>query len=264
MPDAAVWRIARKTAKLQDIFLAKTTTTMSPENLEESLTPEQQQELMDLRTENAELKTENAELKRKNAELEKQADLALVDPDLEIYNKRGMMRMAEVLLPRDEAKGSAEKDLAAAERPPIAVAMFDLDDFKKFNTDYGHLKADETLKDAAAALKEVAKVLKASVRGGDVVARFGGEEFVAIFQNTTDEAINKAFLDEETGRLRIGFTSLINGREIRVSFSGGVTQVKPDETFKDFKDILGRANQAMREAKKRGKDQIIHSADRAS
>ena len=128
------------------------------------------------------LRTENTELKTKNAELEKQAELALIDPDLEIYNKRGMMRMAELLLPRDEAIGPAEKGLAAAERPPIAVAMFDLDDFKKFNTGYGHLKADEVLKDAAAVLKEAAKVLKASVRGGDVVARFGGEEFVAIFQ----------------------------------------------------------------------------------
>lgn len=226
---------------------------MSPENLEGSLTPEQQ-ELADLRA-------ENTELKRKNTELGKQAELALVDPDLEIYNKRGMMRMAEVLLPRDEAGGSAEKDLTAAERRPIAVAMFDLDDFRRVNTDYGHIKADEVLKDAATVLKEAAKVLRASVRGGDVVARFGGEEFVAIFQNTTDEAINKAFLDEETGRLRIGFTSLINGKEIRVSFSGGVTQVKAGETFKDFKDILERADQAMREAKKRGKNQIIHSAD---
>ena len=229
---------------------------MPPENIEGPLTPEQQ-ELADLRTENTELKT-------KNAELEKQAELALIDPDLEIYNKRGMMRMAELLLPRDEAMGPAEKGLAAAERPPIAVAMFDLDDFKKFNTGYGHLKADEVLKDAAAVLKEAAKVLKASVRGGDVVARFGGEEFVAIFQDTTDEAINKAFLDEETGRLRIGFTSLINGKEVRVSFSGGVTQVKPGETLKDFKDILERANQAMREAKKQGKDQIVHSVDQTN
>jgi diguanylate cyclase len=229
---------------------------MSPENIEGSLTPEQQ--------ELAELRTENAELKTKNAELEKQAELALIDPDLEIYNKRGMMRMAEVLLPRDEATGPAEKDLAAAERPPIAVAMFDLDDFRKFNTDYGHLKADEVLKEAAAVLKEAAKVLKASVRGGDVVARFGGEEFVAIFQNTTAEAINEAFMDKKTGRLRIGLTSLINGKEVRVSFSGGVTQVKMGETFKDFKEILERADQAMREAKKRGKDQIIYSADQAS
>jgi diguanylate cyclase len=229
---------------------------MSPENIEGSLTPEQQ-ELADLRTENAELKT-------KIAELEKQAELALIDPDLEIYNKRGMMRMAEVLLPRDEATGPAEKDLAAAERPPIAVAMFDLDDFRKFNTDYGHLKADEVLKEAAAMLKEAAQVLKASVRGGDVVARFGGEEFVAIFQNTTAEAINEAFMDKKTGRLRIGLTSLINGKEVRVSFSGGVTQVKMGETFKDFKEILERADQAMREAKKRGKDQIIYSADQAS
>ena len=135
--------------------------------------------------------------------------------------------------------------------PRIVVGMFDLDDFKKFNTDYGHLKADEVLKRAA-------QVIEQATRENDAVGRFGGEEFVVLYTDATEEDIKKRFFDEHTGKPQLGFTTLIDGQSVRVSFSGGITEVKPGETAKDFQKILERANQAMRTAKKTGKDQIVH------
>ena len=65
--------------------------------------------------------------------------------------------------------------------------MFDLDDFKKLNTEYGHLKANEVLKNAV-------DILRHFIRERDVVGRFGGEEFVVIFNDATAEDIKNRFL----------------------------------------------------------------------
>jgi diguanylate cyclase (GGDEF)-like protein len=58
-------------------------------------------------------------------------------------------------------------------RRVFSLLLLDLDDFKGYNDTYGHLKGDE-------ALKEVARLLLASTRRADIVARFGGEEFVVL------------------------------------------------------------------------------------
>lgn len=197
----------------------------------------------------AQLEQENAALREENARLTKERDErereALVDDLTKVLNRRGLNEMAKVLLPRREA---ATQD-PSKPRERKVVGMFDLDNFKQLNTEHGHIKADEVLKRAA-------QVLRGFVRESDVVARFGGEEFVVIFTNASGENIKTRLFDENEGRWKMGFSTLVDGEEIRTSFSGGITEIGANETVNDLQTILERADRALRHSKDTGKNRV--------
>ncbi|MGL4612038.1 MAG: GGDEF domain-containing protein [Trueperaceae bacterium] len=110
---------------------------------------------------------ENYEQIRSDAEVAEQ--LALTDSLTNIYNRRGL----ELLL---------EKEIVRAERygRDLSMILFDLDDFKRINDNYGHALGDDVL-------KKVADVAQAQLRKGDEVGRWGGEEFMIICPETNAE-----------------------------------------------------------------------------
>lgn len=124
-------------------------------------------------------------------------------------NRRGLLAMSEYVL-------------ADLERGHIAsVALIDIDAFKQYNDEHGHLAGDEVL-------KEVADGLKAGLRGGDVIARFGGDEFVILLRGVGP-------IEAEAVLLRVA-ESL---PEVR--WSVGVVAWRPDQTFDDvLADADGR------------------------
>ena len=130
---------------------------------------------------------------------------------------------------------------------PLSVVILDLDNFKTFNDTFGHLVGDD-------ALCALARVLAAQVhREGDLVARFGGEEFAVVLPAT-----------DRTGALAVANRMLAATRAIRLhqaeghrfSVSAGTATWTPDVGVTKSGQLLARADQALYAAKTSGKDRV--------
>lgn len=128
----------------------------------------------------------------------------------------------------------------------LCLAVGDIDFFKQFNDTYGHQVGDQVLKLVARSLHE-------NVKGSDLAARYGGEEFALVLPNTE---LDDAFRLVETIRTTIASRRVRNKRKDKdfgtVTLSLGVAQFKPGEVATDF---LGRADSALYQAKKSGRNQ---------
>jgi len=128
-------------------------------------------------------------------------------------------------------------------REPVAILFLDLDDFKTVNDSLGHSAGDELL-------VAVANRLRGCMRESDLAARFGGDEFAALFEDTAGP-------DAETAAKRILRTLApqvdVQGHPIRVQASIGIAVV--DDGSCDPEELLREADAAMYAAKARGKGQ---------
>lgn len=140
-------------------------------------------------------------------------------------------------LPNRRALNEAlDRELLRARREghPVCVGILDLDQFKRYNDTLGHLAGDRLLADASTAWRE-------ALRGGtDILARFGGEEFVAVLPTTMDIA------SETLERMR---SRTPDGQTVSV----GLARWDPGETAEA---LLARADRALYVAKAAGRDRI--------
>lgn len=123
----------------------------------------------------------------------------------------------------------------------ISLVMFDIDDFKKFNDNYGHLIGDSVLKNITSAINEV-------IRSTDVFARWGGEEFVILLPNTD---ICQAMEMTERMRICIGASKYDAVENVTCSF-GLVTLHKNENA----EELLQRVDELLYDAKEHGKNAI--------
>jgi len=136
-------------------------------------------------------------------------------------------------------------ELKRAERYKLkmSVLMCDIDDFKKINDIYGHQVGDKVL-------RLISEELKKNVRIMDIVGRYGGEEFIIIFPETSME---KAEVASE--RIRKSINNIeMSEYNIKISISGGLVKNEENETVES---IVKRADKRMYEAKRKGKNKII-------
>jgi len=136
------------------------------------------------------------------------------------------------------------------DRSPLSLCLTDIDFFKNYNDAFGHLRGDECLKRVAALLSSCFR------RPGDLVARFGGDEF-AIILPTTPGAGARAVADQALEEIR---SRRIPHGESEVSewvtLSLGIATMIPDVgTVKE--DLLDRADRALYEAKRLGRDRVF-------
>lgn len=136
------------------------------------------------------------------------------------------------------------------DKAPVSLLMIDIDFFKAYNDTYGHLQGDTCLKHVAAAIQEALR------RPGDMVARFGGEEFSVVLPLTDAYgAFSRAEqIVENVRRLDLRHeASLVSPR---VTVSVGIATMVPDAEDETH-NLLQKADEALYRAKKEGRDKIV-------
>ncbi|MFQ3248608.1 MAG: diguanylate cyclase (GGDEF)-like protein [Glaciecola sp.] len=133
------------------------------------------------------------------------------------------------------------------EKQPLAIALLDIDHFKKVNDEYGHQCGDDCLIEFSKTLKEIIQ------RPGDLLSRYGGEEFVLLLPNTTIEGATNLL-----ERFRLEVEKLVvetHGHKIQFTVSAGVTSrvVGSDE---EAEKMLSYADKLLYQAKKSGRNQV--------
>jgi diguanylate cyclase len=173
------------------------------------------------------------DLRDVNSKLEDSQEMARQDDLTGVHNRRALLVAME-----------GSKQWANATGEPLSICVIDLDFFKRYNDQYGHLIGDRVL-------QEFAQNVRDGLRSTDVFGRYGGEEFVQILPHT---ALPGAILDAERLRNRISSLDIPFARTIGpLTVSIGVAQYRPGETIVQ---TFARADGALYKAKQLGRNRV--------
>ncbi len=146
-----------------------------------------------------------------------------------------------------------EMDVAKRGCEPLSCMLLDVDFFKKVNDTYGHQAGDYVL-------REVAALIRAQLRGSDVLSRYGGEEFAALLART-----NKDTAAEVAERIRKSIAEhkfvLPSGEEFNITISIGVatfcSQSGDDAQVMEGETLVGHSDRCLYDAKGNGRNQVV-------
>jgi diguanylate cyclase len=161
---------------------------------------------------------------------------ALKDPLTRIDNRRGFEKKMKESIGKAKATGTS-----------LCMIIADIDHFKHINDNHGHLVGDNVIRMVAAAIKD-------SVKGRDMVARVGGEEFAILLPDTPFDGAMKL-----AENVRLTFEGLDlkkknTGQSLgKITLSFGVTRFQTDETAEDF---FSRADKALYQSKNSGRNKV--------
>lgn len=129
---------------------------------------------------------------------------------------------------------------------PLTIAIVDIDHFKVINDSYGHIAGDKTL-------QVIANMLKKSLRDTDFVCRYGGEEFVILFPQTTIETASE-LLEKSRHRIK-SIPFKFKNTSISITISAGVACFNAED---NNISVFERADRALYQAKDNGRDRVCH------
>jgi diguanylate cyclase (GGDEF)-like protein len=218
-------------AQLDDIRDLKRRLQHEVESLRQSI---EQKQARDERAQ-AQLTSHIESLQARLSEAEEEAAL---DPLTRIGNRR---RFQQTLTRWVAAAREA--------RTPLAIAMLDIDDFKKLNDTHGHQVGDRVLLCAAQALTQ-------GLRQTDFVARYGGEEFVLLLASASAGQVENRLsqLLERIATNAYEYELLGKRERVRFTLSCGLTELMPTDTEDS---LVKRADDALYEAKRKGKNRVV-------
>jgi diguanylate cyclase (GGDEF)-like protein len=165
---------------------------------------------------------------------------AFIDDVTEVYNARYLLQATEHEIRRAERYGK-----------PLSVLFLDLDHFKRVNDQYGHLVGSQVL-------RRLSEVLQECIRGVDTLARYGGDEFTILLEDTPHQG---GLAVAERIRSTVANTIFEGGRgvPVRLTISIGVGTYPEHGTERDR--LLDHADKAMYRAKSIGRDAVCSASD---
>ncbi len=166
--------------------------------------------------------------------LHRQRDLAMLDPLTRAANRRAFFQMAGTEIDRSRRYGH-----------PVSVMVIDIDDFKQINDHLGHHVGDRVL-------MAVVETIKQHVRAIDIVARFGGDEFVVLLTRTGENAASLI-----SRKLRMQLLESMRSNQWPVTFSIGVATYLSAPDSVD--ETIRAADTLMYQVKHQGKDSIRYA-----
>jgi diguanylate cyclase (GGDEF)-like protein len=160
--------------------------------------------------------------------------LTIIDGLTQTHNKRYLLEFLDREMARCGRHGR-----------PLSILLLDVDHFKKINDGYGHLAGDYVL-------RELAQQVKTRIRREECFARYGGEEFVLVLPETGHD--NTVYLAEKLRKMVETHRFSFEGKEIKVTFSGGVADMQPEH--QNPLAFLNAADARLYEAKRAGRNRI--------
>jgi len=185
----------------------------------------------------AALDRERALLDEARRERDHLRELSYTDPLTHVQNVRAFRELIE-----------HEFHMAKRYNHPVSLLMLDVDHFKIINDTHGHPSGDYIL-------KELAVILRKSVRESDVVARIGGEEFCVLLPHADRSQAEKFARRIRKDVFRRKFT--VYGKDIHITVSVGVATFPLDVETTDAGMLVDFADQALLEAKESGRDRVV-------
>jgi two-component system, cell cycle response regulator len=163
--------------------------------------------------------------------------VAVTDPLTGAYNREFLSQR----LP-------AEIEVALANDRPLSIAIVDIDEFKRVNDAHGHSVGDHVL-------AEIARRLRTAIRGGDLLVRYGGEEFLAVLPRAD---AGRAWEVGERMRQRVSESAVEVADRLRIpiTLSVGVAELRQRPTPETGHQVTDRADAALYSAKRHGRNRV--------
>lgn len=177
------------------------------------------------------LMVENTEL------FDKIKTLSITDSLTQLYNRRHFEKLFLEILTKSQVNYK-----------PVSVAICDIDFFKFYNDNNGHPAGDYVL-------KTVAEILKKGVKGSDIICRYGGEEFILVFPDTSKENAIKICDKLRIAVKEFKFPNEENQPNGDLTISFGIASFPEDGLTPS--ELIKKADIALYEAKKTGKDKVV-------
>ena len=180
-------------------------------------------------------------------QIEELKQISTLDPLTSLPNRRGLYQQLDSLM-----------SIASRNSSPLAISIFDIDHFKQFNDTHGHLVGDE-------ALIQFGNYFNDRLRGSDLIARFGGEEFVLCLYDSTYEGAIDRIKKLGIGIQRESLKWEYSATGVKpISFSAGLSWLgTPNSTAENYtkkiNDILAAADRNLYTAKGSGRNRLIAS-----
>ncbi len=168
------------------------------------------------------------------------AALTMTDELTEIPNRR-----------RFEQHLEEEWRRAVRQGNPLSAVMIDLDRFKAFNDNYGHAAGDDCLRTVAQTLERV------PARPGDLVARFGGEEFVSLLPGADEKGSMLVARRFHRAVAELNIAHAFSSVAGHVTISAGVATVQPTRDGDSAARLIQAADERLYEAKKAGRNRVV-------